>query len=103
MRKAASVRGYASDRDASRLWRAHILCDPNGERWTNGIVSSTGTVTPTFGYAGMFRDPSTGLNLTLYRAYDPNLRRWLSRDPIGSTGSGVNLYAYGGGMELVRM
>jgi len=31
----------------------------------------------------MATDQSTGLNLTLYRAYDPKLRRWLSRDPMG--------------------
>lgn len=39
------------------------------------IVSNSGTVTSTFGYVGMFQEPSTGLSLTLYRAYDPNLRR----------------------------
>ena len=33
------------------------------------------------------------LHLALYRAYNPNLGRWLSRDPIGETG-GTNLYAY---------
>jgi hypothetical protein len=33
------------------------------------------------------------LNLTLYRAYDANLGRWLSRDPIGENG-GINLYWY---------
>jgi RHS repeat-associated protein len=35
----------------------------------------------------------SGLNLTLFRAYDPNLGRWISRDPIHEAG-GVNLYAY---------
>ena len=42
-----------------------------------------GAPTPTFGYAGMVYNASTGLNLTLYRAYDARLRRWLSRDPVG--------------------
>jgi RHS repeat-associated protein len=36
-----------------------------------------------FGYAGMLRDADSGLNLTLFRAYDPVAGRWLSRDPIG--------------------
>lgn len=36
---------------------------------------------------------TTGLNLALFRAYDPELGRWLSRDPIGLRG-GINLYGY---------
>jgi len=35
----------------------------------------------------------SGLLLYLRRAYDPNLQRWLSRDPI-EEGGGFNLYAY---------
>ncbi|HUW97561.1 MAG TPA: RHS repeat-associated core domain-containing protein [Acidiferrobacter sp.] len=63
-----------------------------------GQMSTTGTTTtppptPAFGYAGMVTDQSTGLNLTLYRAYDPQLRRWVSRDPMGFA-AGINVYAY---------
>lgn len=36
---------------------------------------------------------TTGLDATLYRFYDPELDRWLSRDPIGLRG-GINLYRY---------
>lgn len=46
-----------------------------------------------FGYTGHFQNRSTGTLLALYRAYAPNLARWLSRDPIGERG-GLNLYAY---------
>ena len=35
----------------------------------------------------------SGLSLYPFRAYDPNLQRWLNRDPIGELG-GLNLYAY---------
>lgn len=62
---------------------------PYGRRLTH-----TGTVTPTFGYAGMFDDASTGLLLTKYRAYAPELRRWLSRDPLGEGVGGGNVYTY---------
>jgi RHS repeat-associated protein len=48
-----------------------------------------------FGYAGYYTHAPSGLNLTLHRAYDPGLGRWLSRDPIGEDG-GLNLYAYVG-------
>ena len=50
----------------------------------------------TLGYAGMFYHARSGLYLTHYRAYDPRLGRWLSRDPIWEAG-GVNLYGYVGG------
>ena len=54
---------------------------------------------PRFGYAGMFRHEPTGLNLTLYRAYNPLTGRWLSRDPIGENG-GLNVYGYVGNDPL---
>ncbi|RWA64667.1 RHS repeat-associated core domain-containing protein [Mesorhizobium sp.] len=49
-----------------------------------------------FGYAGMFSSPESGLSLTLYRAYDPVVGRWLSRDPLTETGDAKNLYVYVG-------
>src|SRR5207247_5701570 len=36
---------------------------------------------------------NSGLLLYLLRAYDPNLQRWLNRDPIAELG-GPNLYVY---------
>jgi RHS repeat-associated protein len=46
-----------------------------------------------FSYAGMMVNADSGLYLTPYRAYDPAVGPWLSRDPIGEAG-GINLYAY---------
>jgi RHS repeat-associated protein len=37
--------------------------------------------------------PQSGLALYEFRAYDPNLQRWLNQDPIGEAG-GINLYAF---------
>ncbi|HVV00471.1 MAG TPA: RHS repeat-associated core domain-containing protein [Verrucomicrobiae bacterium] len=36
--------------------------------------------------------PNSGLVYYLYRYYEPNLQRWLNRDPIGENG-GINLYS----------
>ncbi len=36
-----------------------------------------------FGYAGMLYNADSGLYLTQYRAYNPAVGRWLSRDPMG--------------------
>jgi RHS repeat-associated protein len=54
----------------------------------------TGDLEAGFGFTGHHRHQPSGLNLTLFRAYDPNLGRWLSRDPAGEEAD-LNLYAYG--------
>jgi RHS repeat-associated protein len=55
------------------------------------VVSET--VAADFQYAGMYKHERSGINLTLYRAYKPDLGRWISRDPIGEQ-VGYNLYSY---------
>lgn len=51
------------------------------------------SVSPDFGFAGMYVHARSGLNLTPARAYAPQLGRWLSRDPIEEVG-GINLFTY---------
>jgi RHS repeat-associated protein len=53
----------------------------------------SGSINCDFQYAGMYEHPTSDLNLTMYRAYNPNIGRWISRDPSGED-SGANLYAY---------
>ena len=51
-----------------------------------------------FGYHaqdGYYTDAETGLIFCTHRYYDPQIGRWLTRDPIGMAG-GINLYAYCG-------
>ena len=48
------------------------------------------------GQYGYYTDTATGLVLCTYRYYDPQLGRWLTRDPIGYDG-GMNQYGYCGG------
>jgi RHS repeat-associated protein len=47
----------------------------------------------TFQYTGDYYHATSGLNFTMYRAYDANTGRWLSRDPIQENG-GIDLYGY---------
>jgi RHS repeat-associated protein len=77
--------------DASGNVRARYSYDPYGRR-----TKLSGDMDADFGFAGMFWCGEANLNLTLFRAYDPELGRWLSRDPLGSaeTVQGPNLYAY---------
>jgi RHS repeat-associated protein len=59
-------------------------------------LQSTAPLTD-FNYAGVFFNADSGLYLTPYRAYDPAIGRWLSRDPIGEEGDPTaNLYPYAG-------
>lgn len=62
-----------------------------------GEVSKIGGsgVESDFLYTGHFYNDESDLHLTLYRAYNPELGMWLSRDPIAENG-GINLYAYVG-------
>jgi RHS repeat-associated protein len=46
-------------------------------------------------FSSMPRHGLSGFSMYLYRAYDPVLQRWLSRDPIAERG-GVNLYGFVG-------
>lgn len=74
--------------DASGVVRARYEYDPYGRS-----TKVLGDLDADFGFTGFHRHQGTGLSLTLYRAYDPVLGRWLSRDTIGENG-GINLYGY---------
>jgi len=56
----------------------------------------SGSVTPTFQYAGYYAHQGSGLNLTWYRGYDPVIGRWLARDPLPDAEKlqGMNHYVY---------
>ena len=74
--------------DSNGAVRAVYDYDPYGNQ-----VVVNGNMTVDLGYTGHYFHAPSGLNLTLYRAYNPVLGRWISRDPIGEDG-GVNLYGY---------
>ena len=52
-----------------------------------------------FGFTGHFWHAQSGLNLTLFRAHDPNMGRWINRDPIAEKG-GFNVYRYAFGNPI---
>jgi RHS repeat-associated protein len=62
------------------------------DAWGKQVVV-TGNMSFDFGFTGHYRHAASNLYVTLYRAYDPALGRWISRDPIGESG-GINLYGY---------
>lgn len=70
---------------------SRLSYDPWGKVTESGDV--IGGALSDFTYTGHYFDRPTGLNLAQYRAYDAQLGRWLSRDPIGLRG-GPNVYGY---------
>ena len=77
--------------DDSGNVRARYAYDPYGRR-----TKLAGDLDANFGFAGMFWSREANLFLTHHRAYDPDLARWLSRDPLfrAEIREGPNLYAY---------
>lgn len=76
--------------DDSGTVRARYDYDPWGRR-----TNIEGDLDVDFGFTGHRFDAAAGVHLTLFRAYDADLGRWLSPDPIGEAG-GLNLYGYVG-------
>ena len=74
--------------DASGTVRARYDYDPFGRK-----TKLEGNLDSDFGYTGHYHHAASGLSLALYRAYDPDLGRFINRDPIKESG-GFNLYGY---------
>jgi RHS repeat-associated protein len=53
----------------------------------------SGSLSADFGFTGFYMERAAGLDLTWFRAYDPEKGRWLSRDPFEER-VGLNLYEY---------
>jgi RHS repeat-associated protein len=51
------------------------------------------TTLPDFNFTGLYRHSASNLDMAVRRFYDPDLGRWINRDPIEER-AGVNLYAY---------
>ena len=76
--------------DSAGTVQARYDYDPYGRR-----TKVSGSVDADFGFTGHYYHQPSGLYLALYRAYNADLGRWISRDPIEELG-GLNLYGYVG-------
>ena len=74
--------------DGTGAIQARYDYDPYGR-----VTPLADNIPSDFQYAGYYEHAISGLNLTLFRAYDPVASRWLSRDPLGEI-TGPNLYGY---------
>ena len=73
---------------ATGVIEAHYEFDPFGN-----IISKNGSMADDnpFRFSTQYFDEETGLIAYKFRYYDPEMGRWLNRDPIGEKG-GINLY-----------
>lgn len=55
-----------------------------------------GTTPTDMNFTGLYRHSKSNLDLAVFRAYDPDLGRWLNRDPLkdAELSQGPNLYPY---------
>ena len=77
--------------DASGTVVARYDYDPWGRSTT--VI---GTNKPDFNFTGLYNHAKSGLDMAVYRFYDPDLGRWICRDPLKDAEilEGPNLYAY---------
>ncbi len=78
--------------DGNQAIVAKYVYDPFGN-----TLAASGTLADvnTYRFSSQEYHQPSGLLLYLYRAYDPNLQRFISRDPIEEEG-GINLYGFVG-------
>ncbi len=76
--------------DSGGVVHANYDYDPFGRQ-----TQLSGSLNADFGYTGFYMERTVGLDLTLFRAYDPNKGRWLNRDPLGES-AGLNVFSYVG-------
>jgi RHS repeat-associated protein len=74
--------------DSTGTVQAQYSYDPYGR-----VSKLQGTLNSDFQYAGYYLHAPSGLNLTLARAYNAQVGRFINRDPIEEQG-GTNLYCY---------
>lgn len=72
--------------DGSGVVQAQYSYDPFGR-----VIKLQGTLSADFQYAGYYEHEPSRLNLTVFRAYNPTLGRWISRDPYADS---LPLYSY---------
>jgi RHS repeat-associated protein len=81
--------------NSSGIVQAQYQFSPFGERT---VVSES--IPADFAFTGHYLHSRSALNLAIFRAYNPALGRWISRDPLEEQ-AGSNLYAYVGNEPTV--
>ena len=73
--------------NANRAVQTRYDYDPYGRKTATKV---SGNIDADFGYTGDYYHAPSALCLTLYRAYDADTARWLSRDPLADPTFGIS-------------
>lgn len=74
------------------VWQASY--NSFGEASIDQELLSTHGIKNPLRFPGQYHDQETNLHYNFKRYYDPQLGRYLREDPLGTEGSGLNLYTY---------
>jgi RHS repeat-associated protein len=75
------------DEEGETVWRTRSTV------WGTTVWNRSATTYTPLRFPGQFFDPETGLHYSLFRHYDPETARYLTRDPMGLA-AGLNPVAY---------
>ncbi|WP_174769946.1 RHS repeat-associated core domain-containing protein [Paraburkholderia hayleyella] len=81
-----------TDSSGRIIWNAE-QCVWGTVEESSGNTANTARMANPIRFLGQHHDAESGLHYNRYRYYDPDVRRYVSKDPIGLRG-GYNLYAY---------
>ena len=83
----------ATDKSGNIVWSAQYNVFGRATITTPTATLDKPTINSGLRFPGQIEDAETGLYYNWHRYYDPELGRYVTRDPIGLAG-GVNLYTY---------
>ncbi|SIT16308.1 RHS repeat-associated core domain-containing protein [Achromobacter sp. MFA1 R4] len=81
-----------TDAQGDIIWSAHYHTWGAAKEAITDAARAAGIRNP-IRFQGQYLDPETGLHYNRHRYYDPQIGRFISKDPIGFAG-GLNVYRY---------
>ncbi|SEJ76686.1 RHS repeat domain-containing protein, partial [Achromobacter sp. NFACC18-2] len=81
-----------TDAQGEIAWSAHYHAWGEAKEAITDAARAAGIRNP-IRFQGQYLDPETGLHYNRHRYYDPQIGRFISKDPIGFAG-GLNVYEY---------
>jgi RHS repeat-associated protein len=81
-----------TDQKGDIAWSAHYKAWGQIQEQRSAFAVQQGLTNP-IRFQGQYHDHETGLHYNRYRYYDPQVGRFISKDPIGLAG-GINLHQY---------